>query len=166
MEISADICFWIKRINIPNHDNTNTCCVHRWGKRTLGSTSASRSSPFESFQGCKIFSVETNIFFSGVLPYILQSTILHGLMVRKHIWTNTSVTCMQKEKNCDLQGVPNNVIIECWHHLGLESVFWSFLTKTKQDQAPPSHVHGKIWPHSTQFWLWFCSIGALFWDTL
>ena len=31
-----------------------------------------------------------------------------------------------------------------WHHLGLESVFWSFLTKTKQDQALPSHVHGKI----------------------
>ena len=31
--------------------------------------------------------------------------------------------------------------------------FWSFLTKTKQDQALPSHVHGKICPHSTQFWL-------------
>ena len=30
------------------------------------------------------------------------------------------------------------------HHLGLESVFWSFLTETKQDQLPPSHVHGKI----------------------
>ena len=24
-----------------------------------------------------------------------------------------------------------------WHQLGLESVFWSFLTKTEQDQAPP-----------------------------
>ena len=23
-------------------------------------------------------------------------------------------------------------------------IFWSFLTKTKQDQAPPSHVNGKI----------------------
>ena len=23
-------------------------------------------------------------------------------------------------------------------------ILWSFLTKTKQDQAPPSHVNGKI----------------------
>ena len=30
------------------------------------------------------------------------------------------------------------------HHLGLESVFWSLLTTTKQDQAPPSHAHDKI----------------------
>ena len=29
--------------------------------------------------------------------------------------------------------------------LCLEINFWSFLTKTKQDQALPSHVHGKIW---------------------
>ena len=29
--------------------------------------------------------------------------------------------------------------------------FWSFLTKTKPDHAFLSHVHGKIWPHSTQF---------------
>ena len=35
--------------------------------------------------------------------------------------------------------------------------FWSFLTKTKQDQVPPSHIH------STQFWLWFCSITTFFW---
>ena len=47
-----------------------------------------------------------------------------------------------------------------WHHLGLESVFWSFLTKTRQDQELPSHVHGKIQPHSTQFWLGLCSISA------
>ena len=40
--------------------------------------------------------------------------------------------------------------------------FWSFLTNTKQDQAPPSHANGKISPYSTQFWLWFCSIGTLF----
>ena len=31
-----------------------------------------------------------------------------------------------------------------WYHLGLESVFWSIFTKTKQEQAPPSHVYGKI----------------------
>ena len=36
-----------------------------------------------------------------------------------------------------------------------EIVFGSFLTKTKLDQVPPSHAHGKIWPQSTQFWLGF-----------
>ena len=59
--------------------------------------------------------------------------------------------------NAYVQGVPkkgpNRMLLEpwCigsiasgWHHLGLESVFWSFLTKTMQDQAPPSHAHGKI----------------------
>ena len=45
-------------------------------------------------------------------------------------------------------------------------VFQSFLTKTWQDQVLPSHVHGKIQPHSTQFWLWFYSITTFFWDTL
>ena len=39
-----------------------------------------------------------------MLPYILQSTILHGLMVRKHIWTNPSVTWMQKENILRLTG--------------------------------------------------------------
>ena len=32
--------------------------------------------------------------------------------------------------------------------------FWSFLTKTKWDQAILSHVYGKIWSRSTQFWFW------------
>ena len=45
-------------------------------------------------------------------------------------------------------------------------IFWSFLTKTKPDQAFPSHVYGKILHHSNQFWLWFCSISTFFWDTL
>ena len=64
------------------------------------------------------------------------------------------------QKNCvPPQGVPKNVLIECcWSH-GAQAqspvvgttwawkvFFWSFLTKTKQDQAPPSHVQGKIWP--------------------
>ena len=56
-----------------------------------------------------------------------------------------------------------------WHNHQLantpyvwKSIFWSFLTKTKQDQALPSHVHGKIWPHSAQFWLWFFSISTFF----
>ena len=33
------------------------------------------------------------------------------------------------------------------------NVFWSFLTKTKQDQTLQSHVRGKIWPHGTHFLL-------------
>ena len=37
-----------------------------------------------------------------------------------------------------------------WDPLGLEIVFGSFLTKTKYDQALPSHARGKIWPHTTQ----------------
>ena len=40
-------------------------------------------------------------------------------------------------------------------------VLQSFITlnkddsKSRQYQALPSNVHGKIWPHSTQFWLGF-----------
>ena len=53
----------------------------------------------------------------------------------------------------------------CWSHSAVAQspfagtpcvwrlTFWSFLTKTKQDQVPPSHVNGKIEPHSTQYWL-------------
>ena len=49
--------------------------------------------------------------------------------------------------------------------VGQDNVFLVFLTK-KQDRALLSHVHGKIQPHSTQFWLWFLSISTIFWDTL
>ena len=35
--------------------------------------------------------------------------------------------------------------------LCLKILFWSFLTKTKQDQALLYHINGKIWPHTTQF---------------
>ena len=45
---------------------------------------------------------------------------------------------------------------------GMKSVFWSFLTKTKQDQQLPSQVHGKIWAHSTQFWFDFVLLGNFF----
>ena len=34
-------------------------------------------------------------------------------------------------------------------------LFWTFLTKTKQDKALTSHVDGKIWPNGAQFWLGF-----------
>ena len=56
-----------------------------------------------------------------------------------------------------LQDVPTKVLSECcWNHSALAQsqvagtpcvwklIFWSFLTKTKPDQAFPSHVHGKI----------------------
>ena len=39
-------------------------------------------------------------------------------------------------------------------HLG-NIVFWPFLTKTKREQPLLGHIHGKIWPHSLQFALWF-----------
>ena len=47
-----------------------------------------------------------------------------------------------------------------------KNVFGSFLTKTKQDQALPSHVNGKVLPHSTQFLLGFFSISQYFGDIL
>ena len=43
-----------------------------------------------------------------------------------------------------------------------KNVLGPFFTKTKQDQALLSHVHGKIQPHSTQFLLCFFSIGTFF----
>ena len=39
--------------------------------------------------------------------------------------------------------------------------FWWFLTKTKTDQALSSHIHGKIWPCSTQFWLGFLGFSSI-----
>ena len=66
----------------------------------------------------------------------------------------------------DIQGVPKthfqNAVGATVHWLNYKKpaplvskklIFWSFLTKTKPDQAFPSHVHGKIWLHSTQCWV-------------
>ena len=77
----------------------------------------------------------------------------------------------------EIQSVLNNALSEfCRSHTALAQsqvagtpcvwkfTFWSFLTKTKQDQAFLSHVHGKIWPHSTQFWVMiFFFYLSLFW---
>ena len=77
----------------------------------------------------------------------------------------------------EIQSVLNNALSEfCWSHIALAQsqvagtpcvwkfTFWSFLTKTKQDQAFLSHVHGNIWPHSTQFWVMiFFFYLSLFW---
>ena len=56
-----------------------------------------------------------------------------------------------------IQGVPKNALSECcWSYSALAQtqvtgtpcvwklIFWSFLAKTKPDQAFASHVHGKI----------------------
>ena len=40
--------------------------------------------------------------------------------------------------------------------------FLSFLTKTKQGQALPSHIRGKIWPRSTKFWIGFLGLRSTF----
>ena len=59
---------------------------------------------------------------------------------------------------CNITGCPKkNVLIECCWSNGAQAqsrvvgttwawkvFFWSFLTKTRQDQAPPSHVHDKF----------------------
>ena len=75
----------------------------------------------------------------------------------------------------NLQGVPKNALSECcWSHSAMTQsqvadtpsvwklIFWLFLTRTKPDQAFPSHFHDKIYPHSTQFRLWSCSISTFF----
>ena len=61
------------------------------------------------------------------------------------------------EVDYTIQGVPKNTLSECcWSHSALAQsqvagtpcvwklIFWSFLTKTKPDQAFPSYVYGKI----------------------
>ena len=74
-------------------------------------------------------------------------------------------------------GCPKKIVLIecCWSHgaqaqspvagttWALKVFFWSFLTKTKQDQVPQTQVHGTIYPATTQFWLWFCFIGTFFW---
>ena len=37
-------------------------------------------------------------------------------------------------------------------------IFPSFLAKTKREQALLGHIHGKFWPHSLQFGLWFFTL--------
>ena len=42
--------------------------------------------------------------------------------------------------------------------------FWSFFsscTKTRQDQALPSHAYGKFLPHITKFWLGFLGSSSI-----
>ena len=61
------------------------------------------------------------------------------------------------QNNHDIQGVPKNALSECcWSHSALAQspfagtpcvwrlIFGLFLSKIQQDQAPPSHVNGKI----------------------
>ena len=40
--------------------------------------------------------------------------------------------------------------------------FWLFITKSKQDHALPSHVHGKNWSHITQFWFGLFFVSVIF----
>ena len=49
--------------------------------------------------------------------------------------------------------------------------FGRFSPRLLRNQALPSHIHGKIWPHSTQFWLGFLGsssilLASLFWTLL
>ena len=87
----------------------------------------------------------------------------------------------KKESAAHVQGVPKKFLTECCCGHGAQAqspvdtticvcklFFWSFLTKinTKPDTKLPSHFDGKIWPHSTLFWLEFFLLATLFWDTL
>ena len=42
------------------------------------------------------------------------------------------------------------------------SCFLVFFSRIEQDQALPSHVQGKIWPQSTQFWFELFSFSLFF----
>ena len=80
-----------------------------------------------------------------------------------HFLRLTSIKCQLTANNLKYTaiviGCPKKWLIECCcnHSAQAKSpvagtpcvwiFFWSFLTKTKQDQVLPSHVHGKIWPH-------------------
>ena len=39
--------------------------------------------------------------------------------------------------------------------------FGPFVLLIKKDQELPSHVHGEIWPRSTQFWLGFLGFNSI-----
>ena len=41
------------------------------------------------------------------------------------------------------------------------TIFWSFLTQPKQDEALPSHGYRKIRPSSAQFWLGFLGSSSI-----
>ena len=82
------------------------------------------------------------------------------------------ITSSLKERK--IQGVPKNALSECCQsHSALAQsqvavlpcvwkfIFWSFLTNTKPGQAFQSHVHGKVWPHSTQFLVMILQKAAL-----
>ena len=46
------------------------------------------------------------------------------------------------------------LLSKCYWSQGAHAFFGHFLlTQSKQNQGLPSHVHGKIWPRHTQFWL-------------
>ena len=40
-----------------------------------------------------------------------------------------------------------------------------FLLTTKQDLVVPYHIHGKIWPHCTRFWLGMLGSSSILWAT-
>ena len=51
------------------------------------------------------------------------------------------------------------------HRLNHQCTQWAcmmFFGRSLISAPIPSHVHGKIKPHSTQFWSWFSSIGHFF----
>ena len=96
---------------------------------------------------------KSNFNLSGMFAKLLDWRLL---LQRSYLMKTLPYYMDALQKNCFLspqsllQGVP--VLTECcWSQgaqaqspVGWKVFFWLFLIKTKQDQAPSSHVHGKI----------------------
>ena len=68
----------------------------------------------------------------------------------KHNYHTSSQRVSQKSEFCQIEHLQIGVQTSSGQPVS-KIVFWSFFTKTKRDQAFPSPVDAKIWPHSLQF---------------
>ena len=89
-----------------------------------------------------------------------KSTLKRRIIRMKVQCTNVLISISRYlciSKSTHVQGVTKNALSECcWSHSALAQspfagtpyvwrlIFWSFLTKIKQDQAPQRHIDGKI----------------------
>ena len=76
-------------------------------------------------------------------------------------WLDLAFSCFLYRLSEKKWALPNwtfaDWISPCYGQRVSRNCFWSFLTKTKQDQVFLSHVYWNILPHSIQFW--FCFLG-------
>ena len=86
--------------------------------------------------------------------------------------------CPEKVAGCRMLLEPGVAITNRWAisaGLGRACLwhlfFGRFSSRLLRNQALPSHIHGKIWPDSTQFWLGFLGsssilLASFFWQCL